>query len=177
MSTEAVLAKKRGRGVLQLLVLFLPLLNYIDLLHSDGDLRLVSEASGNVCDLVNRLHTRDDLTESRVLTVEMGRVLVHNEELAGCRVGIEGSRHRDNASLVLDGVADAVCAEFALDVLLCAAHSVAERIAALDHKARDNSVEGESVVEALGNELLKILNRDGCRVGVVYALSKDSRFP
>ena len=51
---------------------------------------------------------------------------MHDEELAGCRVGIVCSRHGDNASLVLDGVVEAVCAELAYELFVRATHAVAE---------------------------------------------------
>ena len=38
------------------------------------------------------------LTESRISAVKVGCILVHNEELASCRVGVAGSGHRKDSS-------------------------------------------------------------------------------
>ncbi len=145
-------------------------------LYSDGYLRSIVIIGWNRRDLVNGFHTRDDLAECGVLTVKMRRVGVHNKELRGCGVGVKRPRHRDNAARVLYSVIPAVCAELSLDVFLCAAHTVAERVAALDHKAGDDSMEGETVVESLGNELLKVLYGDGRRVGIKLYLDPCAVF-
>ena len=86
---------------------------------------------------------------------------MHDEELAAGRVGIHRAGHADDAAGVLDGVGNAVLQEFALDVPAGAAHAGALRVAALNHKARDDAVEGQAVVEALLDELLKVLAGDG----------------
>ena len=125
---------------------------------------------GDLCDLVNNLHTGYDLAECCILTVKVGGILVHDKELGGGRVGVIRPSHRDYAALVLDGVCPTVCTEFALDVFLCAAHAIALGIAALDHKALDNSVENKAVVKALLYELFKILYGDGCCLGIKLEL-------
>ena len=101
---------------------------------------------------------------------------MHDEELAGCRVGIVSSRHGDNASLVLDGIVVTVSAEFTVELLLGAAHTVAEGVAALDHKAGDNSVEGEAVVEAFLCERFKVCDSLGCVLGIELKLDLAAVF-
>ena len=51
----------------------------------DGNVLEVAVASGvDACDLVDYLDAACNLTECGILTVEMGSVLVHDEELGGC---------------------------------------------------------------------------------------------
>ena len=69
-----------------------------------------------------------------------------------------------------------VSRELAADLLLCAAHTVALGISALDHKAANNSVEDKTVVEALGNKLLKVLNRDRRNLGIELKLDLRAVF-
>ena len=57
------------------------LLSNINSLHSHRDAGAVAWADGNRGDLVNHVHAGNNLAECRVLTVEVRRVLVHNEEL------------------------------------------------------------------------------------------------
>jgi len=86
---------------------------------------------------------------------------MHDEELAAGAVGVHAAGHADDAAGVLDGVVDAVGSKLALDVPAGAADAVAQRAAALDHKAGDDAVEGQTVVEALTDQLLEILTGDG----------------
>ena len=65
----------------------------IYLFHSYGDLGSVGVVGGDISYLINGLHSGYNLSECCVLTVKMRSVLVHNEELAGGGVGVEGSRH------------------------------------------------------------------------------------
>ena len=53
------------------------------------------------------------------------------------------------------GVVDAVSGKLALDVPARAAGAGAQRAAALDHKAGDDTVEGQAVIKALLDQLLK----------------------
>ena len=145
-------------------------------LDSYCDLGSIAVIGGDRSDLVNNLHAGNYLTESGILTVEVGCVLMHDEELAGCRVGVICSRHGDNTSLVLDGVSEAVSAEFAVELLVRAAHTVAEGVAALDHKAGDDSVEGESVVEAFLYERFEVSDGLGCVLGIELELDLAAVF-
>ena len=102
------------------------------------------------------------MAKCSILAIQMRSILVHDEELAAGRVGVHSAGHADHAAGVLDGVVHAVLQELALDVPAGAAHAGALRVAALNHKAGDNAVEGQAVVEALLDELLKVLAGDGC---------------
>ena len=61
-----------------------------------------------------------------------------------------------------------VCSELALDVPARAAGAVAQRAAALDHKAGNHAVEGQAVVKALADQLLEILTGD--RLSLIHIL-------
>ena len=136
-------------------------LDELDGLHLDGGLGLVVPVGGDGCDLVHDVHAGDDLAESGVLAVQMGCVLVHDEELAAGAVGVHAAGHADDAADVLDGVVDAIGGKLALDVPAGAAGAVAQRAAALDHKAGDDTVEGQAVVKAFLDQLFEILTGDG----------------
>ena len=62
---------------------------------------------------------------------------------------------------MLKRVVHAVGGKLTLDVPAGATGAVAQRAAALDHKAGDDAVEGQAVVEALTDQLLEILTGDG----------------
>ena len=52
--------------------------------------------------------------------------------------------------------------ELALDVPAGAAGAVAGRVAALDHKAGDDAVEGQAVIKALIDQFQKVFTGDRC---------------
>ena len=58
-------------------------------------------------------------------------------------------------------VVHAVSGKLALDVPARAAGAGAQRAAALDHKAGDDTVEGQAVIKALLDQLFEILTGDG----------------
>ena len=68
---------------------------------------------------------------------------------------------RTDEAAVLEGVVDAVSGKLALDVPARAAGAGAQRAAALDHKAGDDTVEGQAVVKAFLDQLFEILTGDG----------------
>ena len=114
-------------------------------------------------------HAVHDAAEGGVLTVQMGRVLVHDEELAAGAVRRLGAGHGQHAPGVAQVVVEAVGLELALDAVARAAHAVAVGAAALDHKAGNDPVEDQAVVEAgIGqrDEVIHALGRD---VGVQLA--------
>ena len=55
--------------------------------------------------------------------------------------------------------------KLALDILIGAARAVALGVAALDHKALNDTVEDQSVIEALGDQLFEVCYGNGCHVG------------
>ena len=106
------------------------------------------------------------MAEGSVAAVQVGCILVHDEELAAGGVRVHGAGHADDAAGMLNGVDDAVLQELTLDVPARAAHAGALRAAALDHKAGDDAVEGQAVVKALLDQLLKVFAGDGSCLGV-----------
>src|SRR5262245_4883224 len=124
------------------------LLGCLDDLHG---LHLVA-----LLDVVHDVHARRDLAEDRVLAVqEVGRSQ-RDVELAARGVGILAAGHGYHAADML------LLVELRLDLVTGTAGAVALGIAALDHEARLDAMEGESVVEALvgeGDEVLDGLGR------------------
>ena len=75
-------------------------------------------------DLVDRVHAVRHLSESGVLSVEMGRIFVHDEKLGTRTVGHHASRHGNDAARVLEIVrGKAVHAEFACNGISGSAHA------------------------------------------------------
>ena len=111
--------------------------------HGDGgdDLILLGlvghHVPGLVGDGVHHLQTVHHAAEGGVLAVQMGRVLVHDEELASGAVRRLGAGHGQHAAGVAQVVVEAVGLELALDAVARAAHAVAVGAAALDHEAGD----------------------------------------
>ena len=59
--------------------------------------RTVCVVGSGLGNCVYRLHAFDDLAECSVLTVQMGRGLMHDEKLAACGIRDHGTRHGKNA--------------------------------------------------------------------------------
>ena len=151
--------------------------HYLDDLRLEG---LVVVVCSCLCDLVYDLDTLCNLTESGIRTVEVRCILVHDEELRSCGIGIHSTCHGDNASGVLKVVSNAVRSELTLDVISGTAHTRSVGASALDHEAGDNTVECKSVIEALACELDEVLYCDGSDLGielnldVAQVLDRDS---
>ncbi len=142
-----------------------------DGLHHLGLLGLVGDhVSGLGDDLVHHVHAVDDHAEGGVLPVQMGGVLMHDEELAAGGVHSLGPGHAENAPGVAQVVGHAVGGEFALDAVAGAAHAGAVGAAALDHEAGDDPVEGQAVVKALVGQGDEVVDGVGGLVGVQLAL-------
>src|SRR5215469_5793650 len=129
----------------------IPLLRGLDDLHR---LHLVA-----LLDLVDHVHARHDLAEHGVLAVEEIRGRERDVELAACRIGIAGPRHRHGAAHV------GLLVELRLDLVAGTAGAGAVGIPALDDEARLHPVEGETVVEALLRQRDEVLYRLGRVVG------------
>ena len=127
-------------------------------------------------DGVHHVHTGGHLAEGGVLTVQMLGVGVHNEELAARRVGGGGTRHAENAPLVLQVVLDAVEEELALDAVAGAAHAGAFGTAALDHEAGNDSVEDQTVIKMVAAQVDEVADALGRFVGVQLALDDAAVF-
>ena len=115
-----------------------------DLLFLNGTVLRTGLGRG---DGVNHFHTGSNFAEGSVLAVQVLGILMHNEELAACRVGAGGTGHRQNASLMAQVVLKAVKEELTLDAVAGAAHTGAVGTAALNHKAGDDSMENQTIIE------------------------------
>lgn len=91
---------------------------------------------------------------------------MHDEELAACGVGSHGTGHGKNAFCVLQVIFYTVLGEFSFNGVTGAAGSVTNRVAALDHKAFDDSVENQPVIEILIDQTDKVIygNRGDFRI-------------
>ena len=103
----------------------------------------------------------DQMTESRVLTVETRLVGEANEKLATRGVRFPGSSHGDDAARVV------AIAELRLQIVIGVSRSpqiflagiLGERIAALNHEALDNSMKARAIVKTILRELDKTRHR------------------
>ena len=129
---------------------------------------LIRPVGRNACDTIENVEAVRELTESRVITVKVRSVLVHDEELRACGVGVHGTSHRDYASGVLQGVLHAVGSKFALDLIAGTAHTCSCGVTALNHKARDYSVEDQTVIKAFVCKLYEVSNGDGSNFGIKF---------
>ena len=139
--------------------------------HGDGGdfllhLRTVIVVGLDGGDGVHHVHAGSHLAEGGVLAVQVLGVGVHDEELAARGVGGGGTRHAENAPLVLQVVLDAVEKELALDAVAGAAHAGALGAAALDHEAGDDPVEDQAVIKALVGQGDEVGHRVGSLGGV-----------
>lgn len=127
-------------------------------------------------DGVHHIHAGGHLAEGGVLTVQMLGVGVHDEELAARRIGGGGTRHAENAPLVLQIVLDAVEKELALDAVAGATHAGAFGTAALNHEAGNDSVEDQTVIKMVAAQVDEVANALGRLVGIQLALDDAAVF-
>ena len=79
---------------------------------------------------------------------------MHQEKLGACGVGHHGSCHGQHARCVRQIILETVVGKLTLDAVSRAAHAGAVRASALNHKAFDDAVEDQSVIEAKKREEL-----------------------
>ena len=92
---------------------------------------------------------------------------MHDKELGGGGVHVIAlAGHGNDACGVGEGIGNAVGGKLALDLVGRAAHAGALGVTALDHKAVDDTVEDDAVIEILADKLLEVGHRDGGNVGV-----------
>ena len=108
-------------------------------------------------DFVCNVHPLNDISKCGILAIKVWGSSYHDEELGASRVWISASGHAEDAALVERVV------KFGIDLVARIAGSRHATCAitgiwatALDHKARNDPVELESIVEALGSEFLEI---------------------
>ena len=89
---------------------------------------------------------------------------MYNKELGGAAVRVHRSCHGDHAPDMGDVIFDTVVFELSFDTLLGAAGSVAQRVTALDHKAADDAVESQAVIETVFCQIHKIGDGDGSSI-------------
>ncbi len=127
-------------------------------------------------DFIYDVHSVDNSAESGVLSVEMGSVGMHNEELRSRAVGHHGTSHGNNSPLVLQIVFKTVLGELSSNRIPGTARTVSFRVSALNHKALDNSVKTKSVVKAFLNERNKIVHGVRSDVRIKFDVKNVSVF-
>ena len=95
--------------------------------------------------------------------------LVHDEELAACRIGMHGSCHGQNTLGMLQIVGHAVGCKLTLDAVAGATTSGAVRTSTLDHETADHTVEDQTVIEMLVDQADKIVNGFWCNFRIKLA--------
>src|SRR6059036_2169160 len=135
--------------------------------HLDPLIRQVVLAPRRIDDLIRHVHAPDHLAEHRVLAVQKGRVLHHDEELRTGAVRVVGSCHGDDPSGMGLGV------ELRLELLARAAHPVLALfvgvlrvgVPALNHEPRDDAVKERLVVEARLRQRDEVFDMLGAKSG------------
>ena len=127
-------------------------------------------------DGVHHVHTGGYLAEGGILTVQMLGVGVHDEELAARGVGGGGTRHAENAPLVLQIVLDTVEKELTLNAVAGAAHAGALGAAALNHEAGNDSVEDQTIIKMVIAQVDEVADALGRLVGIQLALNDAAVF-
>lgn len=103
---------------------------------------------GIFADFIHNFHPFRHMAESGIVPIQKQAVLMDDKELGGSAVRVAGSCHGDNAPFVGNIILHAVFRKFPFDIFIGTAGSIAQRIAALDHKTADDPVEGQAVVKA-----------------------------
>ena len=151
-------------------------------LIADGDARdfwLVLWSNRAVIILHGRVFTQDvddfhalgHATKRSIMTIKIVVVFLHDKELRARRIELIRAGHRNGAALVLQGINDAILDKFTFDSLGRATRAIALRVSTLHHKAIDDAVEGQAIVEARLREVAKIRNADGGFVGIQFELN------
>lgn len=126
---------------------------------------LIAHIGGYGGDPVHHIHPLGHMAKGGVLSVQMGRVRMHNEELGARRIGMGGTGHGDDTAGMTQRVVKPVAGKLTPDGIAGTADAGTHRIAALDHEARDDTVEDEPIIKAGLGQRGKILHRIG---GVVF---------
>lgn len=103
--------------------------------------------------IVDQFHAARHITPCGILTVEEGRIVKHDEELAVCAIGVHRACHRRNAAYMW------FAAEFGRNIgQFRTASAVAGGAAALCHETVDHAVKDEAVVKTVLRKLHNLLN-------------------
>ena len=140
----------------------------LDLLLSERTVLTIGFHGG---DGVDNVHALGNCAESGILAVQEITVLMHDEELASAGIGGLGSSHGQHTALMSQVVLHAVEPELALDAVAGTAHAGTLGAAALNHKAGDDTVKDQTVIEAFVDQRDEVAHRLGRYFGI--QLSND----
>ena len=146
-----------------------------DLFHYLRDPGLVVVIRAHFTDLIHNFNTLDELSEGGILSVKMGRILVHHEKLTSGGIGSHGTRHGEYTAVVLEVIFKAIGGKFTLYAVARTADAYALGVASLDHKAGNDAVENNTVIKAFFNKGNKIVNGIGCNFGIELSFHDVAR--
>lgn len=106
----------------------------------------------------------NDLAKHRMLAIQMRLRKVRNEELRATRIRAS-IRHRNHASFMLEII------RFIVDGITRTTRSIAIRVATLDHKARNDTMEEKAIIKPGIGEFNKV--RYGIRSGLEVQVHND----
>ena len=120
---------------------------------NDGLFFLSNQAvgvNGYCCfaDRIHNIHSLCYITKGSILAVQKFAVFMDNEELGAGAVIIVGASHGNGTTGMGQGIVIAVVGELTYDGFIRSARSVAVGVATLHHEALNDSVEGQTVIEA-----------------------------
>lgn len=131
----------------------------------------------NFGNLLGDFQTRDNFAKGCVLAIQPEGVANGNEELAAGRITILGiPGHGNNAFLMFESVFKAVGAEFSRNKVTGIAQAGSQGTAPLNHKAGDDPVKNQSVIETLLGQGNKVANSIGSNVGIEFNFNNAAAF-
>ena len=137
-----------------------------------GMISYLDSCAGMLLERLDELGMRENTLV--VFTTDHGHLfgqhgLYYKEELAACGIGMHSSCHRQNAFGMFQIIGHAVSSEFTLDAVAGAAHTGAIGTSALDHETADDTVEDQTIVKMLVDQIDEIVNGFGCNFGIKLA--------
>src|SRR5215213_6624796 len=133
----------------------------VDVLHDYGRLRALGAGERRRGYLIYHVHALDHPAEYGVIR-RQGVILVHDEELAGCRFRPSPVGHCDRAALVAARVKRRAAADLVRKRRACgrpSARAVSVRVASLNHEAADDAMEFQVVIKAAVGEHAEVFGR------------------
>lgn len=148
----------RGLFIMRFLRFFYCNAVYNGLLRGGNRAVIVGRLS-RFANAVHNVHAVRNVAEHGVLPVKRRIILMHYEKLGACAVECCRACHTYRPARMRKRIVNAVCAEFALNILPAAACAIAVGVAALHHKAAYYAMKSKAVIEAFVCQLYKISNR------------------
>ncbi len=107
---------------------------------------------------IERVHAADNLAEDGVLTVQMRRRTIRNEELRAISVGARVRHRQDAGPIMLEGQR----ARLVPECIAGATATCAGGITSLHHETMNDAMEGRIIVKAVARQKHEIVDGNGC---------------